>query len=99
MLYQDWRPVPQIDLLYANTGLLLSSLCLQSRLASIASRQDSWVRATLGAGLLTVLFLGTAHCVAATDLNGVGFQQPIGWVLSNDYRCSRLTHGRWHVSR
>ena len=25
MLYQDWRPAPQIDLLYANTGLLLLS--------------------------------------------------------------------------
>ncbi|MEC8633695.1 MAG: cytochrome-c oxidase, partial [Pseudomonadota bacterium] len=59
MLYQDWRPVPQIDLLYANTGLLLlSSLCLQAALLLSRAAKTLWVRATLVvAGLLTVLFL------------------------------------------
>ena len=33
MLYQDWRPTPQMNLLWGNTGvLLLSSLCLQAAL-------------------------------------------------------------------
>ena len=59
MLYQDWRPAPQIDLLYANTGLLLlSSLCLQAALLLSRAAKTFWVRAALvGAGVLTVLFL------------------------------------------
>ena len=59
MLYQDWRPTPQIDLLYANTGLLLlSSLSLQAALLMSRADKTLWVRAALvGAAVLTVLFL------------------------------------------
>jgi cytochrome c oxidase subunit 3 len=59
MLYQDWQPTPQINLLWANTGLLLlSSLCLQGAL--IFAREAKMVlvqRALVGAAVLTVLFL------------------------------------------
>ena len=59
MLYQDWRPTPQINLLWANTGvLLLSSLCLQAALMWARANKVQWVRGALvGAGALTVLFL------------------------------------------
>lgn len=59
MLYQDWRPTPQINLLWANTGvLLLSSLCLQAALLWARVDKAQWVRfALIGAGALTVLFL------------------------------------------
>jgi len=59
MLYQDWRPTPQINLLWANTGLLLlSSLCLQGALMWARERKMEWVKAALvGSAVLTVLFL------------------------------------------
>ncbi len=59
MLYQDWRPTPQINLLWANTGvLLLSSLCLQFALMGARAGRILWVRNGLvAAGILTVLFL------------------------------------------
>src|SRR5210317_1296559 len=59
MLYQDWQPTPQINLLWANTGLLLlSSLCLQGALIFARDAKMVWVqRALIGAAVLTVLFL------------------------------------------
>lgn len=59
MLYQDWRPTPQINLLWANTGLLLlSSLCLQVALMWARAGQVKLVRVALvGAGVLTIAFL------------------------------------------
>jgi cytochrome c oxidase subunit 3 len=59
MLYQDWRPTPQINLLWGNTGvLLLSSLCLQAALLWARAGKTDWVRgALIGAGILTVMFL------------------------------------------
>ena len=59
MLYQDWRPTPQINLLWGNTGvLLLSSLCLQAALLWARAGKTDLVRgALIGAGILTVLFL------------------------------------------
>ena len=59
MLYQDWRPTPQINLLWANTGvLLLSSLCLQAALMWARAGKADWVRGALvGAAVLTILFL------------------------------------------
>jgi cytochrome c oxidase subunit 3 len=75
MLYQDWRPTPEINLLWANTGLLLlSSLCLQVALMWARAGKADWVRGALvGAGLLTLLFLvGTARRNAAIDGDGAG---------------------------
>lgn len=59
MLYQDWRPTPQINLLWANTGvLLLSSLCLQLALMGARAGKAAWTKGALvGAGVLTILFL------------------------------------------
>ena len=59
MLYQDWRPTPQLNLLWANTGLLLlSSLCLQGALMWAREGRIEWVKSGLvGAAVLTVLFL------------------------------------------
>ena len=59
MLYQDWRPTPQINLLWANTGvLILSSLCLQAALMAARIGRAEWVRiALVGAAVLTILFL------------------------------------------
>ena len=75
MLYQDWRPTPQINLLWANTGLLLlSSLCLQVALM--------WARAgkaELGAWSTgrrrcfdPAVFSGTARGNAAVNGDGAG---------------------------
>ena len=76
MLYQDWRPTPQINLLWANTGLLLlSSLCLQAGLMWARADKIQWVRSALvGAAVLTILFL--AGQLAA-------WQQLIGMVLGD----------------
>ncbi len=76
MLYQDWRPTPQINLLWANTGvLLLSSLCLQVALLWSRAGRAQWVRSALvGAAVLTVAFL--AGQLAA-------WQQLIGMVLGD----------------
>jgi len=76
MLYQDWRPTPQINLLWANTGiLLLSSLCLQVALLWSRAGKTQWVRSALvGAAVLTVGFL-------AGQLTA--WQQPIGMVLGD----------------
>jgi len=59
MLYQDWRPTPQINLLWANTGLLLlSSLCLQGALMWAREGRMPWVKSGLvAAAVLTMLFL------------------------------------------
>lgn len=59
MLYQDWRPTPQLNLLWANTGvLLLSSLCLQAALMWARAGKVDWVRGALAsAAVLTILFL------------------------------------------
>lgn len=59
MAYQDWRPQPQIGLLWANTlALVLGSVFLQW--ASVAARRQraEHVRfALLGAAVFTVVFL------------------------------------------
>lgn len=59
MAYEDWRPAPQIKLLWANTlVLLLASLGLE--LAHYAARRDKQKllhQSLLAAGLCTLLFL------------------------------------------
>ncbi len=59
MLYQDWRPTPEINLLWANTGMLiLSSLSLQAALIWARAGRIGYVRAALtSAGALTLVFL------------------------------------------
>ena len=59
MLYQDWRPTPEINLLWANTGMLiLSSLSLQAALIWARAGRIGYVRVGLTfAGALTVVFL------------------------------------------
>ena len=59
MLYQDWRPTPEINLLWANTGMLiLSSLSLQAALIWARAGRIGYVRAALtAAGALTLIFL------------------------------------------
>ncbi|MFZ2738650.1 MAG: cytochrome c oxidase subunit 3 [Burkholderiaceae bacterium] len=59
MTYEDWRPAPQIKLMWANTlVLLLGSLALE--LAQYAARRENQKllhRSLLGAGFCTLLFL------------------------------------------
>ncbi len=59
MLYQDWRPTPEISLLWANTGvLMLSSLSLQAALIWARAGRAGYVRVALTfAGALTLVFL------------------------------------------
>jgi cytochrome c oxidase subunit III len=59
MAYEDWRPVPQIRLLWANTlVLLLSSVALQWAQHSVRRGQMDAMRVSLlAAGALTVVFL------------------------------------------
>lgn len=59
MAYEDWKPAPQIKLMWANTLVLLfGSLALE--LAQYAVRRDKlklFKRSLLAAGLCTMLFL------------------------------------------
>lgn len=59
MGYEDWRPAPQIRLLWANTlVLMLSSAALQWSLYSVRRRQmDSMRIGLLAAGAFTMVFL------------------------------------------
>ena len=59
MAYEDWRPVPQLRLLWANTFvLILSSVALQWAQYSVRRGQMNAMRAgLLAGGALTVVFL------------------------------------------
>jgi cytochrome c oxidase subunit 3 len=59
MAYEDWRPAPQLDLLWANTFvLILSSVALQWAQVSVRrGRIDAMRIGLLAAGAFTVVFL------------------------------------------
>jgi len=59
MAYEDWRPAPQVSLLWANTlVLILSSVALQWALYSVRrGRMDAMRVGLLAAGAFTVVFL------------------------------------------
>ena len=59
MVYEDWRPAPQVNLLWANTVvLILSSVALQWALYSVRrGRMDAMRVGLLAGGALTVVFL------------------------------------------
>lgn len=59
MGYEDWRPVPQLQLLWINTGILISS-SLAMQLAQYAIRRkkmDAMLLCFLMGGSLTIVFL------------------------------------------
>jgi cytochrome c oxidase subunit 3 len=59
MAYEDWRPAPQIQLMWANTLVLfLASLGLElAQYAVRRGQQKLLIRSLLAAGLCTLLFL------------------------------------------
>ena len=59
MAYEDWRPAPQVSLLWANTFvLILSSVALQWALYSVRrGRMDAMRAGLLAGGAFTVVFL------------------------------------------
>jgi cytochrome c oxidase subunit 3 len=59
MVYEDWRPAPQVNLLWANTFvLILSSVALQWALSSVRrGRMDAMRAGLLAGGTFTVVFL------------------------------------------
>ena len=59
MVYEDWRPAPQVNLLWANTlVLILSSVALQWAQYSVRrGRMDTMRVGLLAAGAFTVVFL------------------------------------------
>ena len=59
MVYEDWRPVPQLRLLWANTSvLILSSVALQWAQYSVRRGQMDAMRVgLLAGGVFTVVFL------------------------------------------
>ncbi len=59
MAYEDWRPAPQVSLLWANTFvLILSSLALQWAQYSVRrGRMDAMRAGLLAGGAFTVVFL------------------------------------------
>jgi cytochrome c oxidase subunit 3 len=59
MAYEDWRPAPQLDLLWANTCvLILASVALQWAQYSVRrGRMDAMRVGLLAAGAFTVVFL------------------------------------------
>jgi len=59
MVYEDWRPAPQVNLLWANTFvLILSSVALQWALYSVRrGRMDAMRAGLLAGGTFTVVFL------------------------------------------
>ena len=59
MAYEDWRPAPQIKLMWANTLVLfLGSLCLELAQYTVRRGQQKLLRRSLlAAGLCTLIFL------------------------------------------
>ena len=59
MVYEDWRPAPQVNLLWANTAvLILSSVALQWAQVSVRRGQlDAMRVGLLAGGAFTVVFL------------------------------------------
>lgn len=59
MAYEDWRPAPQIKLMWANTLVLfLGSLCLELAQYAVRRGQQKLLRRSLlAAGLCTLIFL------------------------------------------
>lgn len=59
MAYEDWRPAPQLDLLWANTFVLvLSSVALQWAQVSVRrGRMDAMRAGLLAGGAFTLVFL------------------------------------------
>ena len=59
MVYEDWRPAPQVNLLWANTVvLILSSIALQWALYSVRhGRMEAMRVGLLAGGALTIVFL------------------------------------------
>ena len=59
MAYEDWRPAPQIKLMWANTLVLfLGSLCLELAQYAVRRGQQKLLRRSLlAAGLCTFIFL------------------------------------------
>jgi cytochrome c oxidase subunit III len=59
MAYEDWRPAPQIKLMWANTLVLfLGSLCLELAQYAVRRGQQKLLRRSLlAAGLCTLMFL------------------------------------------
>lgn len=59
MAYEDWRPAPQIKLMWANTLVLfLGSLCLELAQYAVRGGQQKLLRRSLlAAGLCTLIFL------------------------------------------
>jgi len=74
MTYEDWRPAPQLRLLWANTFvLILSSVALQWAQASVRrGRMDAMRVGLLAAGAFTVVFL-FGQLLAWRQLGAMGY--------------------------
>jgi cytochrome c oxidase subunit 3 len=74
MAYEDWRPAPQLDLLWANTAvLILSSVALQWAQVSVRrGRIDAMRIGLLAAGAFTVVFL-FGQLLAWRQLGAMGY--------------------------
>lgn len=70
----DWRPLPEPDLLWINTGfLVLASVAYQWTRGQAIKGHDPAVKAgLLASGILSILFLG-GQFVAWQQLNGAGY--------------------------
>ena len=74
MEYADWRPMPEPDLLWVNTGILvLASIALQWAWgAAVRDRPETVKRAMAVAGVLTLAF-GLGQWMAWEQLNAMGY--------------------------
>jgi len=74
MTYEDWRPAPQLGLLWANTFvLILSSVALQWAQASVRrGRMDAMRVGLLAGGAFTVVFL-FGQLLAWRQLGAMGY--------------------------
>ena len=74
MKFGDWRPLPEPDLLWLNTGvLILSSVALQwARLAAKQGRIDSVRIGLYATGFLTLAFMA-GQLLAWQQLNELGY--------------------------
>jgi cytochrome c oxidase subunit III len=99
MQFEDWRPAPQLSLLWLNTAMLvLSSLAMQwALIGARRGETDSVMIGLIAGGVFAVAFLGGLHLLGGLVAWGRTTSKVLGGVDVADVRPSvELCTAYWH---